>query len=191
MSYGLSNEVLSDYRRTESSTLMDSHFETHLYLHSNNTIYMWNQVNCTQNYYANIGTSAPYNQWSYPMVSCPHHRLPYSSLSFPCSLPQRSSHSTALLRPPAGTDGTRPTRCRPALHGTWRCSIHPSLSSSLLLRPPLLPHAPATLLPPPSTGDEDDGGSSNEVGRSFSGSEPSSSSGSEPSSSSAEGRGGC
>jgi hypothetical protein len=35
---------------------------------------MWNQVNYTQNYYANIGMSAPYNQWSYPMVSCPHQR---------------------------------------------------------------------------------------------------------------------
>jgi hypothetical protein len=72
MSYGLSNEALSGCRRTESSTLMDLHFETHLYLHSNNNMYMWNQVNCTQNYYANVGTSAPYNQWSYPLVSCPH-----------------------------------------------------------------------------------------------------------------------
>jgi hypothetical protein len=36
-------------------------------------MYMWNQVNYTQSYYANIGTSALYNQWSYLMVSCPHH----------------------------------------------------------------------------------------------------------------------
>jgi hypothetical protein len=35
-------------------------------------MYMWNQVNCTQNYYANVGTSAPYNKWSYLLVSCPH-----------------------------------------------------------------------------------------------------------------------
>jgi hypothetical protein len=35
---------------------------------------MWNQVNCTQNYYANLGTSTPYNQWSYAMVSCPHQK---------------------------------------------------------------------------------------------------------------------
>jgi hypothetical protein len=75
MSYGLPNEALSGFRRTESSTLMDLHFETHLYLHSNNDMYMWNQVNCTQNYYANIGTSAPYNQWSYLLVSCPHQQL--------------------------------------------------------------------------------------------------------------------
>ena len=34
---------------------------------------MWNQVNCTKNHYANVGTSSPYKQWSYPMVSCPHH----------------------------------------------------------------------------------------------------------------------
>jgi hypothetical protein len=34
---------------------------------------MWNQVNCIQNYYVNVGMSAPYNQWSYPLVSCPHH----------------------------------------------------------------------------------------------------------------------
>jgi hypothetical protein len=47
--------------------------ETHMYLHSNIDMYMWNQVNCTQNYYTNIGTNAPYNQWSYLMVSCPHH----------------------------------------------------------------------------------------------------------------------
>jgi hypothetical protein len=36
---------------------------------------MWNQVNCTQNYYVNIGTSAPYNQWLYPLVSCPHQDI--------------------------------------------------------------------------------------------------------------------
>jgi hypothetical protein len=65
-------------RRTESSTLMDLYFETHLYLHSNNDMYMWNQVNCTQNYYANVGTSAPYNQWSYLLVSYPHHLATYS-----------------------------------------------------------------------------------------------------------------
>jgi hypothetical protein len=51
------------------------YFETHLYLHSNNDMYMWNQVNCTQNYYANVGMSAPYNKWSYLLVSCPHHRV--------------------------------------------------------------------------------------------------------------------
>jgi hypothetical protein len=73
MSYGLPNEALSSCRRTESSTLMDLHFETHLYLHSNNNTYMWNQVNCIQNYYTNIGMSTPYNQLSYPLVSCPHH----------------------------------------------------------------------------------------------------------------------
>ena len=38
-------------------------------------MYMWNQVNCTKNHYTNIGTSLPYNQWSYPMVSYPHHSL--------------------------------------------------------------------------------------------------------------------
>jgi hypothetical protein len=68
MSYDLPNEALSGCRWTESSTLMDLHFETHLYLYSNNDMYMWNQVNCTQNYYVNVGTSAPYNQWSYPLV---------------------------------------------------------------------------------------------------------------------------
>jgi hypothetical protein len=40
---------------------------------------MWNQVNGTQNYYAKVGTSASYNQWSYPMVSCPHHRAAWMS----------------------------------------------------------------------------------------------------------------
>jgi hypothetical protein len=73
MSYGPLNGELSGCRWTESSTLMDLHFETYLYLHSNNGIYMWNQVNCTQNYYVNVETSTPYNQWSYPLVSCPHH----------------------------------------------------------------------------------------------------------------------
>jgi hypothetical protein len=73
MSYGLPNEALSGCRRTESSTLMNLHIETHLYLHSNNDMYMWNQVNCTKNHYANVGTSSPYKQWLYPMVSCPHH----------------------------------------------------------------------------------------------------------------------
>jgi hypothetical protein len=75
MSYDLRNEALPGYRRTESSTLMDLHFETYLYLHSNSDTYMWNQVNCTQNHYANIGMSAPYNLWLYPMVSCPHQML--------------------------------------------------------------------------------------------------------------------
>jgi hypothetical protein len=74
MNYGLPNEALSGCRRIESSTLMDLYFETYLYLHSNNDMYMWNQVNYTQNYYANVGTSAPYNQWSYPLVLCPHHK---------------------------------------------------------------------------------------------------------------------
>jgi hypothetical protein len=74
MSYGLPNEALSGCRWTESSTLMDLHFETHLYLHSNNDMHMWNQVNCIQNCYANIGMNAAYNQWSYPLVSYPHHQ---------------------------------------------------------------------------------------------------------------------
>jgi hypothetical protein len=75
MSCGLPNEAMSGCRLIESLTLMDLYFDTHLYLHSNNDMYMWNQVNCTQNYYANIGTSAPYNQWSYPMMSCPRHNV--------------------------------------------------------------------------------------------------------------------
>ena len=37
-------------------------------------MYMWNQVNCTKNHYANIGISSPYNQWSYLKVSCPHQK---------------------------------------------------------------------------------------------------------------------
>jgi hypothetical protein len=41
---------------------------------------MWNQVNCSKNHYANIGTSSPYKQWSYPMVSCPHQVAPYCAL---------------------------------------------------------------------------------------------------------------
>jgi hypothetical protein len=50
----------------------------------------------------------------------------------------------------------------------------------------LVPRAPSDTAPAPPTGDKDGGGGSNEVGRLFSGSEPSSSSssGSEPSSSS-------
>jgi hypothetical protein len=35
---------------------------------------MWNQVNYIQNHYVNIETSETYNQWSYPMVSCPHQK---------------------------------------------------------------------------------------------------------------------
>ena len=73
MSYGLPTEVLSGCQWTESSTLMDLHFETDLYIQANNDLYMWNQVNCTKNHYANVGTSSPYKQWSYSMVSCPHH----------------------------------------------------------------------------------------------------------------------
>jgi hypothetical protein len=84
MSYGVPNEALSGCRRTESSTLMNLHIETHLYLHSNNDMYMWNQVNCTKNHYANVGTSSPYKQWSYPMVSCPHHHI-YRQTMF-CSI---------------------------------------------------------------------------------------------------------
>ena len=72
-SYDLRNEALSGHRWTESSTLMDLHFERHLYLQSNNDMYMWNHMNCTNNHYANIGMSSPYNHLSYPMVSCPHH----------------------------------------------------------------------------------------------------------------------
>jgi hypothetical protein len=44
------------------------------FLHSNNDMHMWNQVNCTKNYCANVGTSSPYNQCSYPKVSCPHQQ---------------------------------------------------------------------------------------------------------------------
>ena len=73
MSYGLPNEAPSGYRRTESSTLMNLHVETYLYLHSNSDMYMWNQVNYNQSHYANIGTSAPYNHCSYLKVPCPHH----------------------------------------------------------------------------------------------------------------------
>ena len=58
---------------------MNLHVETYLYLHSNNDMYMWNQVNCTKNHYANVGTSSPYKQWSYPMVSCPHHLVSFPS----------------------------------------------------------------------------------------------------------------
>jgi hypothetical protein len=76
--------------------------------------------------------------------------------------------------------------CRPALLGQmlrqfaatppacWR-SLSPSLLPPLL-RPPLVPRAPSDTAPAPPTGDKDGGGGSNEVGRLFSGSEPSSSS---------------
>jgi hypothetical protein len=40
MSYDLSNEAMLACRRTDSSTLMDLHFETHLYLQANNETYM-------------------------------------------------------------------------------------------------------------------------------------------------------
>jgi hypothetical protein len=73
MSYGLPNEALLGCRWTDGSTLMNLHIETHLYLHSNNDMYMWNQVNYTKNHCANVGTSSPYNQCSYPKVTCPHH----------------------------------------------------------------------------------------------------------------------
>jgi hypothetical protein len=73
MSYGLPNEALSGCRRTKSSTLMNFHYKTHLNLQSNSVMYMWNQVNYNQSHYANVGTSAPYNHYSYPKVSCPHH----------------------------------------------------------------------------------------------------------------------
>jgi hypothetical protein len=53
-------------------------------------MYMWNQVNYTQNYYANVGTSTPYNQWSYPLVLCPHQLL-----WFPGGAP--NSNSSGLL----------------------------------------------------------------------------------------------
>ena len=52
------------------------HFETYLYRQANNDMYMWNQVNCTKNHYANIGMKSPYNQWSYPKVSYPHQWIP-------------------------------------------------------------------------------------------------------------------
>ena len=54
------------------STLMDLHFETHLYLQANSDTYMWNQVSYTKNHYAKVGMSSPYNQRSYPKVSCPY-----------------------------------------------------------------------------------------------------------------------
>jgi hypothetical protein len=76
MSYGLPNEALSGCWWIESSTLMDLHFETYLYLHSNNDMYIWNQVNYTKNHCANVGTSSPYHQCLYPKVSCPHQSLP-------------------------------------------------------------------------------------------------------------------
>jgi hypothetical protein len=46
---------------------------THLYLEANNGMYMWNHVNCIRNHYVNVRTKSPYNQCSYPKVSCPHH----------------------------------------------------------------------------------------------------------------------
>ena len=72
MSYDFPNEAVLTCRRTDSSTLMDLHFETYLYLQANNDMYMWNQVNCTKNHYGKVGASSPYKQWSYPKVSCPH-----------------------------------------------------------------------------------------------------------------------
>ena len=85
---------------------MDLHFETHLFLQANNEMYMWNQVNCTKNHYANVGTSSPYNQWSYPMVSCPR-QVPYNvnvhvkKLATYCGDPLRSGNvknEDAMLR---------------------------------------------------------------------------------------------
>ena len=58
--------------RTKCWTLTSLLFETQLYLQSNRDMYIWNQVSCTKNYYANVETSSPSNQWSYPKVSCPH-----------------------------------------------------------------------------------------------------------------------
>ena len=55
--------------------MMTLHIETHLYLQANNSMYMWNQVNYTKNYYTNIVVSSPYNQWSYLKVSCPHQNM--------------------------------------------------------------------------------------------------------------------
>ena len=65
--------------RTECWTLMSLHFETQLYLQSNRDMYIWNQVSCTKSYYANVETSSPSNQWSYPKVSCPHRTIPVDS----------------------------------------------------------------------------------------------------------------
>jgi hypothetical protein len=31
-------------------------------------------VNCTKNHHANVGMSSPYNQWSYPNMSCPYQK---------------------------------------------------------------------------------------------------------------------
>ena len=72
-SYPLPNEVISGCRRTKCSISMDLHFEMHLYLQLNNDMYLWNQVKYTRNYHAHVGMSSPYNQWSYPKVSCSHH----------------------------------------------------------------------------------------------------------------------
>ena len=54
--------------RTECWTLMSLHFETQLYFQSNRDMYIWNLVSCTKSYYANVETSSPSNQWSYPKV---------------------------------------------------------------------------------------------------------------------------
>ena len=97
MSYGLPNEALSGYRRTESSTLMNFYYETHLNLQSNSDMYMWNQVNYNQSHYANVGMSAPYNHCSYPKVPCPHQLSPlplaHSPLRFD-DLPSLSNTDT-------------------------------------------------------------------------------------------------
>jgi hypothetical protein len=60
---------------------------------------MWNQVNYIQNYYANIGTSVPYNQWSYMMVSCPHHR------AWPNPWAEGTRERTQCVWPPSDPGG--------------------------------------------------------------------------------------
>jgi hypothetical protein len=52
---------MSGRRRTETSTLMDLHFEAHLYLQANSDTYMLNQVSCTKNHYVKIGMNSTYN----------------------------------------------------------------------------------------------------------------------------------
>ncbi|KAG2630859.1 hypothetical protein PVAP13_3KG554432 [Panicum virgatum] len=97
MSYGLPNEASLGCRRTECWILMSLHFETQFDLQSNKDMYMWNQVNCTKSYCANIKTSSPYNQWSYLMVSYPHQFINHScqpNLFVPCLL---SSHNNVKL----------------------------------------------------------------------------------------------
>jgi len=47
--------------RTKCWTLMSLLFETQLYLQSNRDMYIWNQVNYTKSYYANVETSSPSN----------------------------------------------------------------------------------------------------------------------------------